>query len=166
MIDEAIRILEQDLLDSYDQPAVRAFIAYYKSTWVADDALFKKEFWNQFDEKRRTNNDVEGFHNLLHTAIGTKPNIFTALNGLKDVQADKENELNDFETTGEWNTKQKKKYKEINQQIEKYSEGLLQETMTIKRFLTKIQYLLPWGLNYFSYFLIYFGLYFRKNTGF
>ena len=145
LVEEAFDQLERSLIESYDRPECHQFIAYYRSTWIDRNALFGKEIWNQCEETRRTNNDVEGFHNLIGSLIGAHPNIFSAIETLKDIQKMKEKEIENFERTGVWDSHQKEKYKRVNRRILDLTQKLLDdedEEMDVLRFLTTAQHLL------------------------
>ena len=63
--------IDEQFRDTEAHPKILEFIAYFRSTWVVRP-LFPKGIWNNYRTKRRTINDLEGFHNKFNQQLEGK----------------------------------------------------------------------------------------------
>jgi hypothetical protein len=69
-----------DLLGDANWPA---FQAYFRSTWI--DNARNRHLANVFNRERRTNNDVEGYHQRLNKILQKHPNLWAFIQGISEM---------------------------------------------------------------------------------
>ena len=120
-IDNVFLEISDQLKKEFDLPAVQSFIDYYRETWVADNALFPKSIWNNFRQKKRTINNLEGFHNRLgNEKSRSHDNIYTTINILKQEQLHWEIMKGEEKETGSNPAEKRDKYIKINNKLDEY----------------------------------------------
>lgn len=72
--------------------------------------------WNVYQKDNRTNYDIEGWHNKLNKIIGENVSIWKFIKGIKRMHALAEEDIAHIRR-GEAITRQKRKYKNMNQRL-------------------------------------------------
>jgi len=54
--------------------ALKKLVRYIKSTWI-ESSIFPPKVWSVYGQAVRTNNDLEGWHNVLNRRAGVKVHI-------------------------------------------------------------------------------------------
>lgn len=102
------QIISQGIFTNDSHPLasnLKNFINYFERTWVGKanrvltsnrgSARFPPKVWNMYDvtlnDRARTNNHAEGWHNAINSCIRRQPNIATFVNFLKEEES-----LSDF----------------------------------------------------------------------
>ena len=74
------------VMDSFDHiPRSQEFLDYCTDTWIDNDGMFPRNFWNYYGfDGARTNNGLEGWHHRLNTNLNTlDPNLYVVIDELK-----------------------------------------------------------------------------------
>ncbi|KAI1297761.1 hypothetical protein HDE_04452 [Halotydeus destructor] len=132
-LEVALNITEQERAACLD---IRSYV---ERTWLGYAALFKRDMWNHHDnEGRRTNNDVEGWHNALRrTMAGAHPDIFRFINKLKMMNDDAEGKLYAV-TSGQKVKRRGSKYAEISEEIEIVKDNYNKNNIYVLEYLDVI----------------------------
>ena len=78
LAEEDIRLQFQHLQQTANTAPLRQFTDYVSSTWI-ESITWPPSSWSVFMQSVRTNNDVEGWHNGLHTRAQDKSQLLMYL---------------------------------------------------------------------------------------
>ena len=120
-----------------DMDSLDGFKTYFDSTWMRGQ--FSLPLWNYYSyDGPRTNNRLEGWHNRLKRIVKKPhPNIYELIDVFKREQAASEVTLQQLETGANpppW----KKKYRQLEQRVERIKEKMSAGQMSISKYLDAI----------------------------
>ncbi|XP_053208063.1 uncharacterized protein LOC128392104 [Panonychus citri] len=118
-LDEAWFLINE--LNTNEDERVDEFLFYIQSTWVNENAIFKRDSWNHFGNfGTRTTNHLEGFHNKLNSCFNHgSPNLFSLINQLRSFELEFRIDLTHV-LNGEKVHQKNNKYIKINENYMKY----------------------------------------------
>lgn len=148
-IDNAFDLLCHDILDNFENAAeiekINALLSYYYETYIKEDSPFAipKKYWNQYRNSRRTNNDVEGFHNKFdHLFLINHPNFYNVIQEIKKIQTECEILIKNFKDRGCYEKKKNDIYSRINEELNDLWNSLDEDEISCLDFLAAAQHLL------------------------
>lgn len=154
IVNEFEKIKNNELIPSYvDKNSIYKadiikFIDYLESTWIKDEATFKRKLWNQYKKKTRTKNTAEGKNRAINAKL---PKSHTNIHGLIELfRNDELKNRTDYEhflKTNKIDKEKSGKYQDLQTKIDKYYDLLEKseghpDKIDPQRFLHLIQYLL------------------------
>ena len=91
-IDEVENVFCELLCEKPDYPQLDKWADYVLETYIEKSSdpgkpYFDKILWNQYDNDKRTNNDVEGYNYKLTTVLKVHPNIWVFIAKLKSEES-------------------------------------------------------------------------------
>ena len=91
-IDEVENVFCELLCEKPDYPQLDKWADYVLETYIEKSSdprkpYFDKILWNQYDNDKRTNNDVEGYNYRLTTVLKVHPNIWVFITKLKSEES-------------------------------------------------------------------------------
>ena len=124
-----------------DMDNLDGFKTYFDSTWMRGQ--FSLPLWNYYSyDGPRTNNCLEGWHNRLKRMVKKPhPNIYKLIDVFKREQAASEVTLQQLET-GANPPPRKKKYRQLEQRVERIKEKMSAGQMSISEYLDAIGHLI------------------------
>ena len=91
-LDEVENVFCELLCEKPDYPQIDAWADYVLETYIEKSSgpgkpYFDKILWNQYNNDKRTNNDVEGYNYKLTTVLKVHPNIWIFITKIKSEES-------------------------------------------------------------------------------
>ncbi|XP_072175117.1 uncharacterized protein [Diadema setosum] len=123
-----------------DVPRMNEFINYFQDTWIG--GRFPIRMWNVHQQRRRTNNDVEGWHNAFNRLVRKfHPNIWELIVALRKEQANAAaTQLQIF--AGHIIGVRQVRYVRLNERLQTFTQQYIDGVILRDRFLSCVAYAL------------------------
>lgn len=119
-------------------PSLQNLFEYYSRTWL--NGPFPLSLWNVNGQILRTNNLVEGWHNKLSREIGrVHPDIFKLIENIQRLSRSAKVTMN-MAQNGVPPKPQRRKYRKVNEAIERLTQQHAQGQRTSQEFLRALRH--------------------------
>ena len=116
---------------------IRPLFQYFHQQWFQN---IKKEMWNMYGIRRRTNNDVEGWHNRFNNLVDKHhPNIYDLISCIRKEQGFTETLMAQI-NAGQVINKTNKKYNLLNERISKLQQRFDDGEIGVQEFIRGISF--------------------------
>jgi len=130
------------------QAAFQPFLLYYDGQWLNNPGhLGMRNMYNMYGVQRRTNNNVEGWHNGMSQKIGHNPNMYKFVQKLQEEEAATVVTEQQIFVGVAVTQKRRKEYERVNRQIDNVTLEYNIGQKTDDEYITALAYILSEPTN-------------------